>query len=67
MMEIPGQPNMGMLNLGDMLGKAFGGRTKTTRVTDKVRVERSSDVELQKYGCRGRRRRYHANKFRLTS
>ncbi|WP_430422441.1 ATP-dependent protease ATPase subunit HslU [Phenylobacterium sp.] len=29
MMDIPGQPNMGMLNLGDMLGKAFGGRTKT--------------------------------------
>ncbi|MEW5684056.1 MAG: ATP-dependent protease ATPase subunit HslU [Pseudomonadota bacterium] len=33
MMEIPGQPNMGMLNLGDMLGKAFGGRTKTHKTT----------------------------------
>src|SRR3990167_2823223 len=30
MMEIPGQPNIGMLNLGEMFGKAFGGgRTKT--------------------------------------
>ncbi|QDY69976.1 ATP-dependent protease ATPase subunit HslU [Qingshengfaniella alkalisoli] len=27
MMEIPGQPNMGMMNLGDIFGKAFGGRT----------------------------------------
>ena len=33
MMDIPGQPNMGMLNLGDMLGKAFGGRTKTHKAT----------------------------------
>ena len=33
MMEIPGQPNMGMLNLGDMLGKAFGGRSKTHKTT----------------------------------
>jgi ATP-dependent HslUV protease ATP-binding subunit HslU len=33
MMEIPGQPNMGMLNLGDMLGKAFGGRKKTHKTT----------------------------------
>ncbi|PZQ56334.1 MAG: HslU--HslV peptidase ATPase subunit [Phenylobacterium zucineum] len=33
MMEVPGQPNMGMLNLGDMLGKAFGGRTKTHKTT----------------------------------
>ena len=33
MMDIPGQPNMGMLNLGDMLGKAFGGRTKTHKTT----------------------------------
>ncbi len=29
MFEVPGQPgqNMGMMNLGDMFGKAFGGRT----------------------------------------
>ncbi len=35
MMEIPGQPGaaMGVLNLGDMLGKAFGGRTKTHKTT----------------------------------
>ncbi|MEO8114756.1 MAG: ATP-dependent protease ATPase subunit HslU, partial [Phenylobacterium sp.] len=34
-MEIPGQPgaSMGMLNLSDMFGKAFGGRTKTHRTT----------------------------------
>jgi ATP-dependent HslUV protease ATP-binding subunit HslU len=33
--EIPGQPgsSMGMLNLGDMFGKAFGGRTKTHKTT----------------------------------
>ena len=36
-MEIPGQPGggggMGMLNLGDMFGKAFGGRTRTHKTT----------------------------------
>ncbi len=33
-MEIPGQPGVGVLNLGDMLGKAFGGaRTKRVRTT----------------------------------
>jgi ATP-dependent HslUV protease ATP-binding subunit HslU len=32
-MEIPGQPNAGLLNLSDMLGKAFGGRTRTRRLT----------------------------------
>ena len=33
--EIPGMPGaqMGMINLGDMLGKAFGGRTKPRRMT----------------------------------
>ena len=33
--EIPGQPgsSMGMLNLGDMMSKAFGGRTKTHKTT----------------------------------
>jgi len=33
--EIPGQPgaSVGMLNLGDMFGKAFGGRTKTVKTT----------------------------------
>ena len=35
MMDIPGQPGsqMGMLNLGEMFGKAFGGRTKTHKTT----------------------------------
>ncbi|PWC41353.1 ATP-dependent protease ATPase subunit HslU [Azospirillum sp. TSO22-1] len=33
--DIPGMPGaqMGMLNLNDMFGKAFGGRTKTRRLT----------------------------------
>jgi ATP-dependent HslUV protease ATP-binding subunit HslU len=33
--DIPGQPgaSMGVLNLGDMFGKAFGGRTKTHKTT----------------------------------
>jgi ATP-dependent HslUV protease ATP-binding subunit HslU len=33
--DIPGQPGaqMGMLNLSDMFGKAFGGRTKTHKTT----------------------------------
>ena len=33
----PGMPGaqMGMLNLGEMLGKAFGGRTKTRKMTVK--------------------------------
>jgi len=35
MMDIPGQPGaaMGVLNLGEMFGKAFGGRTKTHKTT----------------------------------
>ncbi|HEY9219744.1 MAG TPA: ATP-dependent protease ATPase subunit HslU [Phenylobacterium sp.] len=34
-MEIPGQPggSMGVLNIGDMFGKAFGGRTKAHKTT----------------------------------
>ena len=34
-MEIPGMPGaqMGMINLNDMLGKAFGGATKTKKLT----------------------------------
>jgi ATP-dependent HslUV protease ATP-binding subunit HslU len=34
-LEIPGQPgaSMGVLNLGDLMGKAFGGRTKTHKTT----------------------------------
>lgn len=35
MIDIPGQPgsNMGMMNLGDMFGKAFGGRTTRRKMT----------------------------------
>jgi ATP-dependent HslUV protease ATP-binding subunit HslU len=35
MLDIPGQPgaSMGVLNLGDMFGKAFGGRSKTHKTT----------------------------------
>jgi ATP-dependent HslUV protease ATP-binding subunit HslU len=35
MFEIPGQPgaSMGMVNIGDIFGKAFGGRQKSRRVT----------------------------------
>ncbi len=35
MMEIPGQPgaNMGMMNIGDLFGKAFGGRTVRKRMS----------------------------------
>ena len=35
MFEIPGQPgsNVGMMNLGDMFGKAFGGRTVTRKLS----------------------------------
>lgn len=42
--EIPGMPGaaMGMLNLNDVLGNAFGGRTKTRRMT----VSDSYDVLL---------------------
>jgi ATP-dependent HslUV protease ATP-binding subunit HslU len=34
MMDIPGQPGgqIGMMNLGDMLGKAFGGKTKSRKL-----------------------------------
>jgi ATP-dependent HslUV protease ATP-binding subunit HslU len=36
-MDIPGMPgaSVGMINLGDMLGKAFGGQTKTRKITVK--------------------------------
>ena len=41
-MDIPGMPgsSVGMVNLSDMLGKAFGGRTKTRRTT----VRESHDI-----------------------
>ena len=42
MMDIPGMPgaSMGMINVGDMLGKAFGDRTKKKKMT----VEESYEV-----------------------
>jgi len=46
MMEIPGMPeggNVGMINLNDMLGKAFGGRTKPKR----LKVRDSYEVLIQ--------------------
>ena len=44
MFDVPGQPgsSMGMMNLGDMLSKAMGGRTKTQR----VKVKDSHDLLL---------------------
>ncbi len=43
--DIPGMPGaqMGMVNLGDMLGKAFGGRTKPRRMT----VGESHDILVE--------------------
>jgi ATP-dependent HslUV protease ATP-binding subunit HslU len=40
-MEIPGMPgaSVGMINLGDMLGKAFGGQTKTRKISVKDSYE----------------------------
>lgn len=31
--DIPGQPNVGMVNIGEIFGKAFGKRTKRVRMT----------------------------------
>ncbi len=33
MMEIPGQPGVGMMNIGDIFGKAFGGRRTRRKMT----------------------------------
>ena len=45
MFEVPGMPgaSMGAINISDMLGKAFGGRTKSRRVT----VGQSYDILIQ--------------------
>ncbi len=32
-LELPGQPGVGVMNLNDLFGKAFGGRTKRVRMT----------------------------------
>jgi len=44
--EIPGQPGLGMINLSDMLGKAFGQRTKRVRMS----VEEAYAPLLQEEG-----------------
>jgi ATP-dependent HslUV protease ATP-binding subunit HslU len=48
--EIPGMPgaHVGMINLNDMLGKAFGQRTKTRRVTVRDSYEVLIDDESDK-------------------
>jgi ATP-dependent HslUV protease ATP-binding subunit HslU len=52
MMEIPGVPgaNVGMININEMLGKAFGNRTKQTRMNVRasyqVLIEEESDKLL---------------------
>ncbi len=49
-MEIPGQPgaSMGMLNLGDLLGKGFGGRTRSVKTTVKDAYRPLIDEESDK-------------------
>jgi ATP-dependent HslUV protease ATP-binding subunit HslU len=50
--EVPGQPgaNVGMINIGDMLGKAFGGRTKKRKMTvaqsHEILIKEESDKML---------------------
>ena len=50
--DVPGMPgaSIGVMNIGDMLGKAFGGKTKTRRVTVKdsykVLIDEESDKLL---------------------
>ncbi|WP_417827309.1 ATP-dependent protease ATPase subunit HslU [Thalassospira sp.] len=48
--DIPGMPGaqMGMLNLNDMFGKAFGGNTKPKRMTVEEAFERLIDEEADK-------------------
>ncbi|MEO0357555.1 MAG: AAA family ATPase, partial [Pseudomonadota bacterium] len=52
MFDIPGQPgaSMGMMNLGDMFGKAFGGRTVKKKMTvaesHKILIEDEADKLL---------------------
>jgi len=50
--EVPGMPgaSIGVMNIGDMLGKAFGGKTKTRRIlvkdSYKVLIDEESDKLL---------------------
>ncbi|MDX1975259.1 MAG: ATP-dependent protease ATPase subunit HslU [Rickettsiales bacterium] len=48
--DIPGMPGgqIGMINIGDMLGKALGGRTKTKRTTVKTGRELVMQEESEK-------------------
>ncbi len=50
MMDIPGQPGagMGMLNIGDMFGKAFGGRTHRRKMTVSASYELLINEEADK-------------------
>ncbi|MEM6535366.1 MAG: ATP-dependent protease ATPase subunit HslU [Pseudomonadota bacterium] len=49
MMDLPGSGgSMGMINLGDMLGKAMGGRTKRVRTTVKDAYKPLIDEEADK-------------------
>ncbi|MCL4155027.1 UNVERIFIED_CONTAM: hypothetical protein GTU68_055754 [Idotea baltica] len=49
MMDIPGQgAGMGMINLGDMFGKAMGGRTKSVRTTVKEAYKPLLDEEADR-------------------
>ena len=50
MFDIPGQPggNMGMMNLGDMFGKALGGRTQRRKMTVAASYEQLINEEADK-------------------
>ena len=56
--EIPGMPGaqMGMINLGDMFGKAFGGRTKPKRKMTVAESYRRADGARRATSCSTRRR-----------
>ncbi|MDE0766352.1 MAG: ATP-dependent protease ATPase subunit HslU [Amylibacter sp.] len=47
MMDIPGQPGMGMMNIGEMFGKAMGERTtkRKMRITDSYKVLISEEAD----------------------
>ena len=61
-LDIPGLPQgqMGVISIGDMLGKAFGGRTKKRRTTVKASYEPSDPGgggQSDRPGCASSRRR----------
>ncbi len=47
-MDIPGMPGGGVINLGELLGKGFGGKTKTLRTTVKDAYEPLINEEADK-------------------